>query len=426
MRSKNARDSEKNIVIYNESVHIIILFYLVIQWRTNMEIAIPGKYALKIDRERIAEARDRCTKYYNKQKVDRLPFCYYAGTSKCPPYSIGDMVRDPDKLIEHTIARINGQTETFPDTDYLPYFGTWFYGQGVVASMFGAKQLIDENMPVFTEGRVMQNIYDLDKLPRRINPETDGWGPKLKDVCEKFLDAVHGEIPVLVSDHQSTYGTATKICDNEELMLAMYDEPEMVHEFFGIVTTAIEDTIDAMEKWCGKNNLVKNEAVPVPGKNGVIIWDDYISVITPSLHTEFCAPYNIRLYEKYGRGHLHTCGPYFNGYIDACVKCKPISLDCSIMRGFACPKEDMLEFRRITKEAGIILMGSPDHTSSPIFDAWGQPEKWGEKDDAYLRYMAQGGLFYRILNGDGKNNKEDGKAKTKHWHELTRDLVNIW
>jgi len=382
-----------------------------------MEIITSGKYKLKIDRDRIAEARDRSAKYYHKQKVDKLPFRYFSGTPDCPNYTYGDIIRDPDKLIEQAIARINAQTESFPDTDYLPYLGMAHLGEGVVASMFGAEQYVVEDNPPFTEGRVMRNIYDLKNLPRKIDPEKDGWGPKIKEVCEKFLDAVQGEVPVIVSDHQSPYGSATKICNNEELMLAMYDEPEMVHEFFDIVTTAIEDTIDAMEKWCGITGLAKNEAVPTPGgDNGLIIWDDYISVITPELHKEFCAPYNIRLYKKYGAGHLHTCGPYFPGYIDACLNCKPLSMDFAIMRGFSRSKEDMKEFRRITKEAGIILTGGPDYTSNHIFDA-----QWGEKDDEYLRYMADGGMFYSEWGPP-----ENGAARTKYWHDLTRDLVNVW
>jgi len=381
-----------------------------------MEIIMSGKYTLKIDKDRIAEARDRRAKYYNKQNVDRLPFQYFSGTSDCPNYTYGDIIRDADKLIEQKIAQINAQTESFPDTDFLPYLNPVHLGEGMVPSMFGAEQYVVEDNPPYTKGRVMRNIYDLDKLPRKINPETDGWGPKLKEMCEKFLDAVQGEVPVIVSDHQSPYGVATKICDNEELMLAMYDEPEMVHEFFDIVTAGIADTIDAMEKWCGVDCLAKNEALPVPGNHGLILWDDYISVVTPSLHKEFCAPYNMRLYEKYGAGHLHTCGPYFPGYIDACINCKPKSMDIAIMRGMSRAKEDMIEFRRITKEAGVMIIGSPDFTSEHIFN-----NNWGTKDDEYLHYMADGGIMYSEWGA-----KENGEARTKHWHDLTRDLVNVW
>ena len=78
------------------------------------------------------------------------------------------------------------------------------------------------------------------------------------------------------------------------------------------------------------------------------------------------------------------------------------------MRGFARSKEDMLEFRRVTKEAGIILMGSPDFTPEHIFNP-----AWGIKDDAYLHYMADGGMFYGKWGA-----KENGAARTKHWHDL--------
>ena len=382
-----------------------------------MDIIVRGRFTLKIDRCRIAEARERVTKYYHKQKVDRLPFMYYAYVQGVPEYNSREILEDTDKLIEQNIARINAQTEAFADTDYLPYLDLAFLGQGIVPSMFGAEQYVVEYAHPFTKGRLMKDIYELDKIRTKINPETDGWGPKMKDVCEKFLDATNCEIPISVCDHQSPYGVATKIIDNEELMMAMYDEPELVHKFFDTVTTGIDDTVYAMLKWFGKENIVTNTYMPVPGQNGLVIWDDYISVITPKLHTEFCQPCNMRLYEKYGRGHLHTCGPYFPGYIDACLACKPLSMDITIMRGMARSKEDLMEFRRITKEAGVILRGSPSYTTSPSV----MNGAWETLTDEDLHYIADGGLF--IIDGGAK---EEGPARTKHWHELTGDLVNSW
>jgi len=379
-----------------------------------METIVKGKYTLKIDRCRIAEARDRVTKYYSGQKVDRLPFMYHSSVGEVPNYNQREILEDTDKLIELNIARINAQTEAFADTDFLPYLDLAFLGQGLIPSMFGAQQYVVEYAPPFTEGRVMANIYELDKIPNKINPETDGWGPKMKDACEKFLDAVNCEIPVAVSDHQSPYGVATKIIDNEELMMAMYDEPELVHKMFDIVTTGIEDTIDALRKWFGVENFVTNVSVPVPGQNGLIIWDDYISVVTPKLHMEFCQPYNKRLYAKYGRGHLHTCGPYFPGYIDACLACDPVSMDITIMRGMGRSKDDLLEFRRVTKDAGVILKGGLSYTTSPsVING-----TWANLSDAELHYMTDGGLLY--IEGGAP---ENGVARTKWWLELTHDLI---
>ena len=371
-----------------------------------------SKYKVRIDKDRIAEARDRMEKFYHGKPVDYVPFMYGSGTADCPHYNHRDMITNLDKAVEQTIARINAQTDAFPDTDFLPYFNFAFLGEGVVASMFGAKQYIVDDNPPYTEGRVLNDIYDLDKLKTTIDPNTDGWGPILKDAVMKFMDATHGEIPVGVSDHQSPYGTATKIMNNENLMYAMYDEPEMVHKFFDIVTTGIEKSIDTMKSWVGEGNLVENCNIPVPGKTGLILWDDYISVITPDLHTEFCEPYNKRLYKKYGRGHLHTCGPYFDGYLDACLACDPISLDFAIMRGFTRSRKDMLEFRRITREAGIILCGSPSVSESHIFE-----NKWEKIDDDFLREMMRGGIVYSEWGAP-----ENGKAATERWKRLCNEI----
>ena len=61
-------------------------------------------------------------------------------------------------------------------------------------------------------------------------------------------------------------GIATKLIGNEDLMLAMYDTPDFVHQLMDIVTNAIADTIKAMERWAGDPNLiVKNDRDPMPG-----------------------------------------------------------------------------------------------------------------------------------------------------------------
>ena len=374
-----------------------------------------SKYQVRIDRDRIAEARTVMTDFYTGKPVERMPYRYHCGAPDCPPYTMEDIIRDPDKAVERAIAMINAQTDSYPDTDFLPFLDVSHLGEGLVPSMFGAKQYIVENNPPYTEGRVMADIYDLDKLPRKINPETDGWGPILKDLIEKFLHAVNGEVPVAVCDHQSTYGCATKIIQNEELMLAMYDEPEMVREFFDIVATGIEDTIDAINIWAGGDeHMVYNNVAGVPGREcGLIQWDDYISVINPALHIEFCKPSNDRLYKKYGIGHLHTCGPYFPGYIDACVASRPRSLDFAIMRGMARSKEDTRELRRITRELGIILNGYPSYTDSSVFDG-----KWGVVDEEFLLEMADGGILF----GEG-GAPENGKASTDRWRRISGEAL---
>ena len=202
-----------------------------------------GKYTLKLDKDRLAESRKRVSDYYNGRPVDRIPFSFHIQTSGLPHYNYRQCNEDFSKFIEQTIAGVNAQFEGFPDTDYLPMFYLDFLGEGLIASMFGAEQLVVDENPPFTRGRVLNEIDDLDKLPAKVDPENDGWGKRLMQVCDMCMDAAGGEIPICVCDHQSPYGIATKIMDNESLMLAMYDAPEEMMRFMEIVTGAIDGTI---------------------------------------------------------------------------------------------------------------------------------------------------------------------------------------
>jgi len=240
-------------------------------------------------------------------------------------------------------------------------------GMGVIPSLFGAKNVFADGAPPYIEGRVLSSVTEVDKLEKNPDP-LNGWGAKVKEAGEMFLDYSNGDIPVGYVDIQSPYGVATKLAPNEDLILAMYDEPECVHKLMRISTDAIITFTGAMYKWFGKENVAENPYCPIPNKCGIGLSDDYISVLTPDLHKEFVRPYNIELFERYGAGNLHTCGPQFPGFIDSSIGCKPRSIELPfITRDKLRTKSDYLELRRRTAEAGIVLTGCPPFNETDVF-----------------------------------------------------------
>ncbi|NLG26088.1 MAG: hypothetical protein GX558_12080 [Clostridiales bacterium] len=369
------------------------------------------------DRSRVAEAAALREDWYAGRPVERVPFtfsvpCEGSRAWNGNPATMREMCENPDKAVLGQLSAMRHQFDTFPDCDYLPLFQVYHLGEGILASMYGAEQQIEDDVPPFTRGRYMRSIDDIARLPDRPDTEGSEWGRILRVQIERFLDATDGDIPVGVADFQSPYGTATKLMPNEALMLAMYDEPEAVHRLLGIITTGICDLIDAMRRWSG-GRLALNANNPTPG-SGLILWDDYVSVITPALHTEFCAPVNRYLYQRFGRGHLHTCGPYFPGYIDACLACEPKSLDATIMRGMAKTWADLKEFRRITRERGILLFGSIEgQADRSIFDA----SKARPTREMYREFM-DGGFF---MSAGGT--KEQGEEFAALCRALSAELL---
>jgi len=377
-------------------------------------MATRSKVGVQFDPARVEESKARYRALIRGEKIGRMALIF---TPVGFEQKIGGrrdiMALDDEQALAYQAAHMNHILSQFPQGDFLPAFTTVELGQAIVPSLFGLEVIVDEKQPPYTRGRLIQDIEkDLSKLPKRIDPDVDGWGPRLRARVQRFIEATDGQVPVIVADHQSPYGVATKLMDNEALMLAMYDAPDLVRELMDIATNAIIDLIRAMQRWAGDPDLIAlNDRMPFKG-TGLIIWDDYVSVLSPALHAEFCRPYNLRLYEEFGFGHLHTCGPYFPSYVDAVFGHEGIaSIDVSAyMRGFSRTREDMLELRRLTRERGLIL-----HARG--LQAWhhvnnGKPI---EPDKEFTRKMAQGGLIWRA-----GGSREQGLEYLKWAEEFAR------
>ena len=347
-----------------------------------------GKYELKLDRDRIEEAKLRLRTVIEGGIPDRIPFIFNA--PRRPKDMTPDMVaRDDELALRVQVDSMNATFDTCPDSDFVPYFTTTELGQAMMPSLFGIEVVVEDNQPPYTADRIVHDLErDLRELPDRIDPDHMGLGPQLRGRVKLFTEATDGAIPVVVADYQSPYGVATKLMPNEGLMMAMYDTPELVHQLFERVTQAIMDLIRAMQRWAGDPNLILLcPYVPIP-EAGLVIWDDYISVINPRLHEEFCRPYNMRLYEEFGFGHLHTCGPYLPHFIDAVLGHEGIkSMDVpSFVRGVARTRDDLLELKARAQAAGVALVDNGGLNAS---DA--RRHTWTQPDKEFLREMARGG-----------------------------------
>ena len=375
---------------------------------------------LNYDKERVAIASDLRKRWYKGEKTERTPFVFTVTSKQSEGmvgagsrYNFQEICEDAKKAVEWTISSIQNQFDNFPDCDFLPVMNPYYLGQGILAAIYGSEQVLDKNYPPFSNRRLYSTIYEAAEISNDFEIEKTTWGQILKEHIELFIETTGGQIPVGVADYQSPYGTATKLMPNEELMLAMYDEPELVHKFFSGVTDGIINLIRAMERWIGVENIAHNVTNPIPGECGLSLWDDYISVITPGLHMEFCGPYNRKLFDVFGSGHLHTCGPYFPGYIDACIACKPRSMDVTIMRGMGKTKEDILAFLKITKENDILLFLGLETNDEHIFN-----DEWKKPGPELVKTFIEGGYM-----PSASGTYEEGLAFKKMIEDIDRGAI---
>lgn len=362
-----------------------------------------------VPKDRFQEALAVRRAWREGRSAGRLPAAYalWGAPGTC---SLGAMVRDAETAVRSRIAVYNHQFAHCPDSDWLPVYDLAYLGEGMIPSMFGAVQYVVEHNPPYTEGRVMQDLArDLPALPRRIDPNTDGWGPILHEHLRLAIEATEGQVFIPVCDHQSPYGIASKLISNEALILAMFDTPELVHELMAICTQATIDTIEAMRAWVGNDaTFVLNHVDPNPD-GGLILWDDFISVLSPELHREFCLPYNQQLYNRYGRGHLHTCGPNFPRYLDAILAHDVRSIDIIIMRDMSKTRADVLLLHERACAAGVSLHGSLTTCDTNLTSP--KSPKVAADDDLVVAMAQDNRLFW--TEGGNAESVPDWQARLK-------------
>lgn len=362
------------------------------------------RFKLEYDKAHVAESLERIKTVARGGIPDRVPLIFNASFDKSRSYPKRDPAPqkynlfDDEQDLAWWMASRQGQIDAFPEGDHYPW--VWAgnpFSQAMVPSLFGAKVVNDGTGVANIEGRLIQNLEtDLDRLPRRIDPEKDGLGPRLRQRLEHWVQATDGKMAIMPFDWQSPYGVACLLMSNEDLMLAMYDTPDLVHELFRRATQAIVDLIQAAQRWIGDPELcLLNNQMFFKG-SGMTLHDDYISVLSPELHGRFCHPCNMRLYQEFGIGHLHTCGPVFPGYIDALTRHQGLrSMDISAyLRGTSRTRADLLEFKRRARAAGITLTGNPS-----ICEQIGRGPETPPDRELFDQMAEGGGLILNWLGG---------------------------
>jgi hypothetical protein len=130
---------------------------------------------------------------------------------------------------------------------------------------------------------------------------------------------------------------------------------------FDLVTRAAIDTIKAAIRWLDDPRLflLNNDYFYL--ESGLTLHDDYVSVLSPELYSRFCVPSNRKMYETFGYGHLHTCGPFFPGYIDGIIANKGVhSTDVLfVLRNQTRTREDLVAVKQQLHAAGITMVTNP-------------------------------------------------------------------
>jgi hypothetical protein len=119
----------------------------------------------------------------------------------------------------------------------------------------------------------------------------------------------NSDLPVGLTDMQGPLDTAGQMCGQQQLFLWMYEEPQMVHDLFDIITEAFIAWTKAQKQHIGEP-LNRSNGLQGLGASPIGVWesDDDMIMVGPEHYREFVVPCVSRIFEAFGGGSLHFCG----------------------------------------------------------------------------------------------------------------------
>lgn len=177
---------------------------------------------------------------------------------------------------------------------------------------------LDENRIRIEHGEpVVKSVEDVDRLEElSVGFLGRGLLPDILARARWMVGRTGGEYAVAYPDFQSPLGLVSKLMDSTDFIMWTIEEPEAMQRLMKLMGRMISELLTALAEATGSPKLVQSPYL-LPGHIQGTIWDDYVSVLGPDIYCSIVPESNDELLERYGGGHLHTCGPCMGPITDA-------------------------------------------------------------------------------------------------------------
>ena len=228
-----------------------------------------------------------------------------------PAVHINDAIDDLELMLQFGLQDVAAQLST----EVLSPCIRANYGTGIMTSLFGAELFMmprhTNTLPTtraFNDTEVMRGL-----LEKGMPDLLGGLGRRVFDFGELCAEvfARYPNIQKYVEVYHPDTQGPLDLCElmwGGEMLLAMYDEPELVHGMLRLVT----DTYTAfLEKWFALFPIhaeMTTHWASLRHRGGIVLRDDSAMNLSPELYKEFAAPYDAELLKHFKGGVVHFCG----------------------------------------------------------------------------------------------------------------------
>lgn len=318
-----------------------------------MGLELTGLLDFDLPTKEIERRKQVIRDVWNYKKVDHIPVMLSVSSNPWG-YTMHDEFFSKEKQLQLRLASIQRTLELGPD-DYIP--SMWVnVGCVAIENALGLELYYGETteQTPYVRGHVLDRIEDVYSL-QHVDPYRDGQLPEFLERAQYFVEQTDHKIPVTCLDMNGPMPIAMDIVGSETFFTSMYTHPEEVRALLDFAM----DNIIAVTEACievvgGIEHLTSTDFVwewfP-EGKKGHVS-DDMCAMYKPEFFRKFGIPVNNRVFEKYGPGTLHNCGPNpcLEEYLEHDPPLSGVDLD------FNCSRAELPQFRGPFKGRGIIYL----------------------------------------------------------------------
>jgi uroporphyrinogen-III decarboxylase len=260
--------------------------------------------------DEIERRKENVRRVWNYQKVDHIPVMLSV-VSEQPRYTTQEHFLDGDKQFELELERVKLSLERVPD-DYIPAMRP-DVGCVVIESALGAEIVFGDDpwQTCNVKEPILNSVDDIYKL-KKPNPYTDGLVPEGLRRIKSFVERTDGQVYVSCLDMGGPMNVAFTLLGGVQFYMISYDAPEALEYLAGFVADVFIEFADACIEAAGGIQHVTTTDFPYhwqPEDKKGHMSDDICAQFSPEFFNRFSKPFNNRIYQRYGGGMMHNCGP---------------------------------------------------------------------------------------------------------------------
>ncbi len=328
-----------------------------------------------------------------------------------PEYNVGDMRKDPVKMLDQQLTNIDKAIKT--RTDYIPFLEP-FHSIGVHASAFGPEHVWYDDRDPATIHLIErpEEVYDL-----KPDLKNSGLFNMTLETIEYFQNKVGTSIPISTGDPNGPVLCASLLMQTDNFLMALIENKKEIHHLVDMTTDVF---IESFER---QFDILKNPALPghnyVFSKNakGICVSVDNLAQLPPYIVQEYNVPALERIAARFDGVIVHSCGNWMHN-LDTVLGIKgikglnfhssPVDMDPEIV------------IRKIKKSG-------KDVTVYTDFGRLGMDwtENYKDEKDAYVNWYISRILYAGIPKGVFVTTYGNYVDPCKFGYGMTRENVSI-